>query len=57
MVIFDFLVNEGPGVERIKRMIQFAQEHSDHVTLIGYEGFEKEIEIKGRFIYASRRNG
>ena len=45
-----FLVNEGPGVERIKRMIQFAQEHSDHVTVIGYEGFEKEIEIKGRFI-------
>ena len=43
MVIFDFLVNEGPGVERIKRMIQFAQEHSDHVTVIGYEGFEKEI--------------
>mgnify|MGYP000046073633 FL=1 len=36
-----FLVNEGPGVERIKRMIQFAQEHSDHVTVIGYEGFAK----------------
>lgn len=39
-----FLVNEGPGVERIKRMIQFAQEHSDHVTVIGYEALKKRLK-------------
>lgn len=45
-----FLVNGGPGTERSLRLIQFAQEHSEHVLVIGYEGLEREIELTSRFL-------
>lgn len=45
-----FLVNGGPGTDRAKKMIEFAQEQSEHVLVIGYSEFEKEMDLKCRFI-------
>ncbi len=45
-----FLVNEGPGVERAKKMIEFAQEHSEHVLVIGYEKLAQEMELTQKFV-------
>ena len=45
-----FLINEGAGADRARKMVQFAQEHSQHVLVIGYAGLFKEIEITCTFI-------
>ncbi len=45
-----FLVNGGPGTDRAKKMIAFAQERSGHVLVIGYKSLSEEMELTGRFI-------
>ena len=45
-----FLVNGGPGTDRAMRLIRFAQEHSDHVLVIGYEGLKDQMDLTCRFL-------
>lgn len=45
-----FLVNGGPGTDRAIKMIQFAQEQSNHVLVIGYKGFDKKLNLSCDFI-------
>lgn len=45
-----FLVNGGPGTDRALRLIDFAQEHSDHVWVIGYEKLKEHINLSCRFL-------
>lgn len=45
-----FLVNDGPGTDRALRLIGFAQEHSDHVLVIGRESLRDEMELTCRFL-------
>ncbi|WHH56860.1 SIS domain-containing protein [Petroclostridium sp. X23] len=45
-----FLVNGGAGTERAKRMIQFSQEHSNHVLVIGYKALAKEMDLNCKFL-------
>lgn len=45
-----FLVNGGPGTDRAMRLISFAQEHSEHVTVIGFESLKEQVELTCRFL-------
>ena len=45
-----FLVNGGPGTDRAKALIQFVQERSEHLLVIGYEQLGREISLKQRFL-------
>ena len=45
-----FLVNGGPGTDRAKALIQFVQERTEHVLVIGYESLQNEMELKCGFL-------
>ncbi len=45
-----FLVNGGAGTDRAMRLIRFAQEHSDHVLVIGDERLQEQMELSCRFL-------
>lgn len=45
-----FMINGGPGTDRALRLVRFAQEHSDHVLVIGQENLPNYIDLTCRFI-------
>ena len=45
-----FMVNGGPGTDRALKLIRFAQDHSDHVLVIGEEDLPKHIDLTCQFI-------
>lgn len=45
-----FLADEGPGLDRALRMIAFAQDHSEHVLVIGDEQLSRQMEFKCQFL-------